>query len=204
MDSYQDCKRYEESKMVTILGLIGPDIDSRDLIIQPIQCVDEQKTHGDLRIRRKTDPEDQFKTVDVKSERRASLNMFFEIWSNFRPYPFAKPGWGMELQANKIWYHFDDAGVMASLDFRKLREWLFAPRPGENIARIHKYSQIPQTANQQKNETVGALVPFSAMPKEVFSFAWILEPGKVRRCDLPTFLERIKATIRVRSSRNGS
>lgn len=125
-------------------------------------------------------------TVELKAEARWTGNLFLEVWSNFN---FSdrdsylthgpNPGWLMKLNADLLFYHFPNQDRLIILSLPALQKWAFC-RPSRNLSepdsrgeqrrlsgRVFDFRQAEQTAHEQKNTTVGALVPIAVLEKEL-------------------------------------
>lgn len=141
--------------------------------------------------------------VDLKVERLVSRNMFWELLSNGTPSPERfKEGWGVNIEVDKIWYAFDDANVVAILDLKELRKWLGeviqCPNSRSKKMRWMTYQSKLQTTHEQLNQTVGHLVPFSAMPANVFKSGYLLTDGPAKVISSAEFVQIVEAAWKAR------
>jgi hypothetical protein len=100
-------------------------------------------------------------SIEVKTERRASPNLFLETWSNAAP-EFRTPGWMVTLDADWLFYYFRESDELHVLDFQRLKRWAF-----EEKRRLYDFPERQQATNQQLNRTVGRLVPIATLRSEV-------------------------------------
>lgn len=117
-----------------------------------------QKSVGDILYN--TDPHTVL-SIEVKTERRSSPNLFLETWSNACPER-KKPGWMVTLDADWLFYYFADSDDLCTVDFQRLKQWAF----GED-QRICNFPEKEQVSNRQLNRTMGRIVPICLLGKEV-------------------------------------
>lgn len=142
-----------------------------------------QRTVGDLIL---NDQAGQVWSVEMKAEARFTGNLFLEIWSNFnfddmRSYRGfgPRPGWLLTLNADLLFYHFLDCDRLCIMSLPALQRWAFCrdsknwtepDRRGERSrlsGRVFDFRQARQHATEQKNLTVGALVPLETLRREI-------------------------------------
>lgn len=142
-------------------------------------------------------------TIDLKVERRASQNLFFETHSNAVLDPDRyRPGWGPLLRADSLWYAFEDASAIAILKLRDLRNWLSEIQQegrGQRL-RYMGYREVAQSSHRQLNVTLGRLVPFEAIPDAIFRRCMLLEGAAARFGTRRDFLNRVSAARSVRAT----
>lgn len=103
---------------------------------------------------------DTFAAIELKTERKATGNLFIETWSNKSR---GTPGWLWTLNTDLLCYYFLDEDRMYFVDFRRLKIWLTSRNArgqmvGETFS--EKY-----TKRQQLNDTHGRCVPISAIAR---------------------------------------
>lgn len=113
-------------------------------------------------------------SVDMKVERRASRNLFFETASNAVLHDGLNgftPGWGISIKSQALWYVFSDAMVLAEINLPALRAWLMerVPFRATKKLRYMTYHEVLQNKHKQANCTVGRLIPFRDLPEGVWS-----------------------------------
>ena len=183
---------YEKQVTTILLAAFEPVLAKQGLDIELITDWQGQHVHGDLWLHDRTGNKAKKKvSVDIKSERQARANLFFETHSNFEPGPRFKPGWGYTIKADWLWYHFQSVNALALIDLVLLRKWLFAIDPDTRTHRLDGFEYKEQKCNAQKNITGAKLIPFIDIPQEVFPCGYLLESGLAVKCSRQTFLERI-------------
>lgn len=129
------------------------------------------------------------RSADLKVERKASPNLFFETFSNVHISPMAKLGWGYTAKVDEIWYAFDDLNMVAFLNFHLLREWLNESPDG--TPRHLSFRHVPQTTHNQKNVTMGILIPFRQLPLSVFEKAFKINGEESKMISREAFLSSL-------------
>lgn len=122
------------------------------------KCYQEQ--HGDGLF---TDKSGRMRSVEIKSERVHTGNLFLEVWSN-RNFDDrdsflrlgCNPGWLSKLRSDYLFYYFLDTDTLYILNLWKLQRWAFGCRGSR--ANIYRYKEVVQHRREQANCTVGYLV----------------------------------------------
>lgn len=142
-----------------------------------------QRTVGDLIL---NDQRGRVWSVEMKAEAKFTGNLFLEIWSNFNFSNLEsyrgfgpRPGWLLTMNADLLFYHFLDCDKLFIMSLPALQRWAFCS-PSKNwtqpdgsgeqrqlSGRVYDFRQIKQSAHQQKNVTVGALVPIAVLGQEM-------------------------------------
>lgn len=142
-----------------------------------------QETFGDLIFNTR---DGSMHTVELKAEAKWTGNLFLEIWSNFNFNDRESyigvgpnPGWLMKLNADLLFYHFPNEDKLVILSLPALQRWAFC-RPSKNMSepdargerrqlsgRAFDFRQTEQRAHEQRNTTVGAIVPVSVLEREM-------------------------------------
>lgn len=100
-------------------------------------------------------------TVEVKTERRHTGNLFLETWSNRTPDgEFRRDGWLFTLRADTVLFFFLDADVCYATPLNRLRDWAFIDG---NMYRYPERAAGMSVRGEQKNNTVGHPVPVDDM-----------------------------------------
>ncbi len=99
-------------------------------------------------------------SIEVKTERRGSPNLFLEMWSNAKD-EMRTPGWMVTLDADWLFYYFAESNLLCTVNFQKLKRWALDGR------RIYAFPERDQVTNQQRNRTVGRIVPIAVLQREV-------------------------------------
>ena len=122
---------------------------------------------------------------DLKVERRSSPNLFFETHSNYALDPRRHaPGWGITLEVERIWYAFEDSGLVAGLDLRDLRTFLGeeVTMGSSRLPRLERFRGVMQSRHTQPNLTFGRLVPWTEVPAAAWRCCMLLKASGV--CEL--------------------
>jgi len=99
-------------------------------------------------------------SIEVKTERRDSPNLFLEVWSNATD-ECRTPGWMVTLDADWLFYYFKESDSLCTVNFQKLKRWAIDAR------HIYEFPEREQVTNQQLNRTVGRIVPIAVLQREV-------------------------------------
>lgn len=123
-----------------------------------------QVRHGDLSLNQG----DGFTSVEVKTERRYTGNLFYEQFSNRQR---GVPGWGITLEEPELLavYCLETRRVLL-IPFQPLKRWAVE---GENM---HRYPLVPQTEREQDNDTWGRLIPLRDVREVAPYQSWTLFP----------------------------
>lgn len=106
-------------------------------------------------------PDGAVSTVEVKTERRHTGNLFLETWSNrTEDGEFRRDGWVFTLRADTILFFFLDVEVCYCVPLNRLREWAFIEG---NMYRHPERAAGMSVRGEQRNNTVGHPVPVDAM-----------------------------------------
>lgn len=142
-----------------------------------------QKTVGDVVL---NDQAGRMWTVEMKAEGRFTGNLFLEIWSNFNFRDYGsyvgfgpRPGWLLTMSADILFYHFPNEDRLFTMSLPALQRWAFCHQSA-NLSepdargkrsrlsgRVFDFRQVEQSAHQQKNQTVGAIVPIDVLKREM-------------------------------------
>jgi hypothetical protein len=162
-----DSARMVEAESLAILKPFLEDYSSGSYWISakgPLaKCFQEQ--HGDVLF---VDTTGTMKSVEMKAERKHTGNLFMEIWSN-RNFDDrssfldrgCNPGWLSKLRSDYLFYHFLDRDTLYILNLWKLQRWAFGCRDGRAHIYDREYSEVVQRRHEQRNITVGRLVPLA-------------------------------------------
>ena len=126
MNTFQSNLKFEAAFTARLRDAVSPLLEQHNLRLQLMQRSGEttksgldkslQQEVGDFLVSKISDGTYVY-NVDLKVERRASENMFFETFSNATMDPErAKLGWGMKLKADRIWHAFDDIGALDGVE----------------------------------------------------------------------------------------
>lgn len=118
--------------------------------------------------------EEKVMAAEIKIEQRHTGNLFLEVWSNRNlddPCAHAclgsNPGWLFKLRADLLLYYFLDSDDLYSIPVFKLKRWAFGSRTSKPNLYRDEFREVSQARYGQKNETVGRIVPISALKAEV-------------------------------------
>ena len=187
MTAFEENLDFEQRFTRRLCVCLGPVLRNRGLLLARHGKVDGvaktgidadiQRRAGDFSILEAGSGLVSFR-ADLKVERRSSPNMFFETHSNYVLDPARHaPGWGITLEAERIWYAFEDAGLVAGLDLRELRRFLDRPVAGgsSRVPRLESFRGVMQSRHQQPNATFGRLVPWTTIPATVWRCCMFLD-----------------------------
>ena len=155
MGQFDNDQRTEAEGMAYLL----PWLESRfpQFHVVPIRgqaplCVTLQKTFGDIVMYRDDLETRTMETVEVKVERRTKTGSFFaETWSN----NLINPGWVVKSEAVYLAYVFlEPEPVVYLMRMHDFKAWVRF-----NEWRLKRSE--PKTNGNQKNQTVGVLVPIN-------------------------------------------
>lgn len=126
--------------------------------------------------------------VECKAEERYTGNVFLELWSNFNIaaepglHYFSHgptPGWLTKVHADLLFYHFIDVDKLFVFKLPELQRWAFLGETKrmsdpdltgvrhQMQGRVFDFRVVPQTKSDQRNLTLGALVPIRVLKKEL-------------------------------------
>ena len=142
---YQDCQHIE-AQGVSVLKRYAKYKTGNDLI--PITDKLLQQTLGDFLI---TSKKIGVATLEVKTERRITGNLFVETFSNRE---WSTLGWLYTSKAELLWTYWLDRDHLTCVSLPSLREWLL----NKEAPQIANYREI-QVRQVQSNDTWGIAVP---------------------------------------------
>lgn len=183
MNSFDKCREIELESMPQLEALLKTEAYNGQyvLINKGGRAAEFQATIGDVIF---NDKNYQIKTIEIKTEKRYTGNLFLEFLSNksFEPNRF-NTGWLMKIEADVIWYYFSDKDLLYSIELDILREWCFG-RPyktdwGKMLAgkaNLFKYDRRIQQKYEQKNLTEGFIVPV----RDLFDEMNIIKPNSMK------------------------
>jgi hypothetical protein len=119
-----------------------------------------QTTCGDALVA--TSAEGAFVTIELKTERRSTGNLFIETWSNKSRRTL---GWLWTLQSDLLCCYFLDIDRMYFVDFPALRTWLKQRDPTTGRLNGLRFKEVKASA-RQLNDTWGRLVPLAAITRD--------------------------------------
>lgn len=101
------------------------------------------------------------RTVEVKTERRHTGNLFIETWSNRTvETEMRRDGWVFTLHADWLVYVFLDCEIAYLMPLLKLKEWCLI----EGNAYLYPEKTVHLSLDgKQRNTTIGHPVPIAAM-----------------------------------------
>lgn len=110
---------------------------------------------------------------EAKIETKTRPNFFVETWSNLaNEHERMREGWFTTCQADVLWYGFADTATLYEMNWAAVKAWLSQSVKGDDygmpgfwMERLSTYQERDQKASQQKNRTVGRLVPISHLQK---------------------------------------
>lgn len=120
-------------------------------------------------------------SIEVKTEQRASRNLFLETWSNASSeLERMREGWMLTLDADWLFYYFVETDTLCTVDFQKLKTWAFrTPRHDGSLGRLFDYPEKAQKKHQQLNLTRGRCVPIAVLQAEVGLRLYTLNPAGI-------------------------
>lgn len=102
--------------------------------------------------------------VELKAEAKHTGNLFIETWSDIRN---GVHGWLYHYSdAARLAYAFNDQHRLYTCRIGELRRWAHSAT-SEATIRIDSFRQVEQSKYQQRNVTVGRLVPVDVFLTEV-------------------------------------
>src|SRR6185312_437689 len=163
MNAFHDACLVERRGMARLL----PYLESRAHRGQVIQVSKGplarhfQRSFGDLLIA--TGP-GNVASVEIKTCRRWTGNLFLEVWSNKNLDDRAShiergstPGWLITCRADVIGFHFLDTDTVLFLPLFRLQQWAFGA--GDGSGRIYDFVERRQRRYVQRNDSWGRIVP---------------------------------------------
>lgn len=128
-------------------------------------------------------------TIELKTERKWTGNLFLETWSNRNldnrnnhGNAGSNPGWLAKLRADLLLYYFLDADVLVSIDLFQLKRWAFGYVENDDVINGNLYRHrwdasanacVPvfrerrQGVYVQANDTWGRIVPIGVIHQEI-------------------------------------
>jgi hypothetical protein len=163
LKSAGDIELYGVSQVVPYLkSQCGPKV-----AVYPICDEFSQRIRGDFIFYSLTTERAQ--AVDVKSEQKATPHLFIETQSDMHGDPCR--GWLHDLHPDTtLAYFVIDTRKLYTVRMRNLRKWMYEQvqyADGSFGPRLNRFREVPQSKRQQRNVTVGRLVPvgeFLAIP----------------------------------------
>ena len=104
---------------------------------------------------------DTFAAIELKTEKKATSNLFVETWSNKSR---GTPGWLWTLNTDLLCYYFLDEDRMYFVEFQKLKRWLLS-RSASGCMVGETFSEKRIAKRRQLNDTHGRCVPVSAIAR---------------------------------------
>lgn len=200
MATYSELVRFEKTFMALVVVATENLYAARDLFLVVNERDDRaestdldrivQKQAGDLSMI-STKTHKVLRYIEAKVEQICSPNAFIEILSNGTLGPkWHNPGWVQTCQSDNLWYCFADIGTIAIFDLNLLRAWLSEriPHRGRTAVRWTTYPLRTQEANQQKNQTIGFLLPFRDIPPYIWLGVLCITDGVARSMPMAEFL----------------
>lgn len=203
MNSFASNLRMEDEFTARLVDALRPLYSARGLRLMRFARADGmakqamdvamQRKSGDLAMVRDSDGKYEA-LIDLKVERQARPNVYYETESNgtLNPERYT-PGWGRTLMVDRIWYAFIDIGAVAILDLHRLRSWLDERvRVGNRtVLRYMTFTEMLQEQHQQRNVTIGRLVPFRLIPAPIWLGAIVLTGKAAKGASREHFLDML-------------
>lgn len=200
MNAFVENSSFERAFTEKLFGVTKPMLEAEGLFLGRMQRsggaakqdlnTDLQKGVGDFLLFR-ADTHTYVRSIDLKVERDSSPNLFFETWSNYSMDPGKWTlGWGHVIKADRIWFAFEDAGIIAVICLKKMRAWLVGKNDRKR-PRSTDYREVEQQRHPQANLSRGLLIPFKDIPVDVWSHSMIIEGDTVRMTGRDEFLARL-------------
>ena len=156
MNPFIECSKVEREGLNRLLPMIQQKAHKGRFVLTskgrlaPIL----QKTIGDMVMNTN---DEYFQSVEIKTERDHTGNLFLETWSNRH---WNTDGWMRTLDADFLWYYFLDTDDLYVMRFaEELKPWF-----SENERR---FREVKQRKTQQMNDTWGRLVSVTVLSKEM-------------------------------------
>lgn len=119
-----------------------------------------------------TDELGRLVSIELKTERRHTGNLFLETWSNRNLSDAAShaergsnPGWLFKSRADVLLYYFLDKDVLCVAGMLALQRWAFRLAGKNDPWPALKYPEMKQGAYQQANDTHGVVIPISDLAR---------------------------------------
>lgn len=158
MSKTDSVTRYAESWVFPYLQSIYPDY-----AVRPVpDNIQAQHRYGDKWL--SSSKHQHSMEWELKAESKHTGNLFIETWSDIRN---GVHGWLYHYSDNaRLAYAFNDQHRLYTCRIGELRRWAHAAT-GEASIRIDGFRLVEQAKYQQRNVTVGRLVPVSVFLEEV-------------------------------------
>lgn len=150
MSTYRDSLDTEAQGMRDVLPFIGERAENGQFVVtnKGRLSAELQTKYGDVFMNK---PGGEIVSVELKTERDWTGNLFIETWSNMP----VKKGWFHTLDADFLLYYFLDVRTLYVMEFKRLREYLFP--------RLDRFREREQRKCRQLNRTWGRLVPVTQL-----------------------------------------
>lgn len=134
-------------------------------------------------------PDGRLWTIELKTERKWTGNLFLETWSNRNldgrsghGLHGSNPGWLAKLRSDLLLYYFLDADILVSLDMFQLKRWAFGYVDRDDVvtgnlyrhrwdaalkACVPVFREMRQRVHVQANDTWGRIVPIGILHDEI-------------------------------------
>jgi hypothetical protein len=159
MSDTDKVERYAESWVFPFLQSQLPD----GYAVLPVpQNIQAQHRYGDKWLA--SQKHQEAIAVELKAEARHTGNLFIETWSDMRN---GVHGWLYHYaDCTRMAYAFNDTRKLYTCQLGELRKWAHSEGHVSAI-RIEDFRQVEQSKYEQKNVTVGRLVPVDVFLSEV-------------------------------------
>ena len=160
MKTTDSVTRYAESWVWPYLQKLYPDY-----VVRPVpDNIEAQHRYGDKWL--SSAKHQHAMEWELKAEATHTGNLFIETWSDIRK---GVPGWLYHYSdLARLAYAFNDNQRLYTCRIGELRRWAHA-ESGKSLIRIESFRPVEQTKYQQRNITVGRLVPVDVFLSEVAS-----------------------------------
>lgn len=158
MNQSDNVTRYAESWVFPYLQSLHPDY-----AVRPVpDNIQAQHRYGDKWLA--SAKYQHAMEVELKAEAKHTGNLFIETWSDIRN---GVHGWLYHYSDNaRLAYAFNDQHRLYTCRIGELRRWAHSAN-GEASIRIESFRLVEQAKYQQRNVTVGRLVPVDVFLAEV-------------------------------------
>jgi hypothetical protein len=126
--------------------------------IQPITERSEQCQEGDYRA---IDQSGRETVLELKTESRYTGNLFLEEWSNLTE-DMQSRGWVKRLERGVLIYTFLDKPILIEINIPALYKWA-----NDENCNLERFRATEQGKYQQRNRTIGRIVPISVLQEEL-------------------------------------
>jgi len=170
-NAFESAQLIERESRRILEPLLERSSDGRFVYTDKGRLAKEFQAHyGDVLIQEKRGKE--MLAIEMKAERRATGNLFLELWSNGSQY---KLGWMFTNNADLLFYHFLDSDEMYIIKLPDLKKWFwFGVGPVLRDGSTKKYQpgcfqfrHAVQQSYEQKNDTWGVIVPVNTIRFQV-------------------------------------